>query len=962
MTRINTSLLWLAACATLPLSACLGTWSPPDAPDASPDAGPTDGAAPGAPPDPTAPPTPAVYKRGSLVPPYQLTPRAEYGRFREGATIMGDLDFETTAVTVSAVTKLDEIAAQIAAERGVATIDIVKSTADRDRASLIPFRGNPSDVKLYTSAQGTRLYVPLGGDVMTPGNEVAVVTTADPPQVEKRIKVGVRPQRLAVHTSGLVFVCNQYSNYISIIDARTGDLLTKAGAPIELPTEYLCADVAWGPRAGSADALMLYVANRWRHSVLAYALSIVRDASGNVSNLISIQAPVEILGVGRNPFRLTVVAAQQAMYVANNKGGELARVDLATNTVTRRIAINAPAADVLPVGGKVFVPTTTIDRGLLWQGEAQHPAQVDAAPLTLTGLDGASHVAHPGAMYDGTRSYNFEDLRNGLLQFDAQLAQTGTYYTDDVSSEPNYVDAQKVLAGALPSAIARNSSGDRLYVALAGSDLVQELKLNAAAATYALSATGLTFKTQARPFALAVDGAANRLYVANWGGETVEIFNLSDGTRIDGIDLGYAEPAYPATNMERGEYFYYNATWSNNKRKSCATCHFDELDTDGVGFANGATAPTAYHQVKPNHNLATTDSYFWNGSFSTGTYRTLAFAAQTRTNCELVEFGFIEGPASNPSTRVGDKQNTFTNGQDANCRPVIGGTGQLPSNQAQIDAVVTAEKALAAAQIKTATGIDAAELSRIIDAYSVSELRLPPNPLRQLDDQLQLGSATHAEIELGKTLFTSSGCAGCHVPGDARHPFADGRDHGSGADWVRRFIDTYKNDARITDTITTLPQTFLEASTTLTPDADVVVYRDNLDAFIPFCYTTASCLEFDDPLASKADRTEESRRLDLLITFNLGVADREFVPGNVRGQIKVNTPSLRGVWTQANLLHHGLAHSVGEAILAPGHPGLLAGEQGFAVDSTGKRDVHGLTSGLTPTQVAALLRYVESIE
>ena len=41
------------------------------------------------------------------------------------------------------------------------------------------------------------------------------------------------------------------------------------------------------------------------------------------------------------------------------------------------------------------------------------------------------------------------------------------------------------------------------------------------------------------------------------------------------------------------------------------------------------------HQVKPNHNLLTTNSYFWNGSFGDGNYTSLAFAAQTRTNCEL---------------------------------------------------------------------------------------------------------------------------------------------------------------------------------------------------------------------------------------------------------------------------------------------------------------------------------------
>jgi len=77
---------------------------------------------------------------------------------------------------------------------------------------------------------------------------------------------------------------------------------------------------------------------------------------------------------------------------------------------------------------------------------------------------------------------------------------------------------------------------------------------------------------------------------------------------------------------------------------------------------------------------------------------------------------------------------------------------------------------------------------------------------------------------------------------------------------------------------------------------------------------------------------------------------------------KVNVPSLRGVWTQANLLHNGLARSIREAILAPGHPALEPGEQGFAIDAERAIDTHGATQALRPAEVAALVRYVSSIE
>ena len=39
-----------------------------------------------------------------------------------------------------------------------------------------------------------------------------------------------------------------------------------------------------------------------------------------------------------------------------------------------------------------------------------------ASPRARTGIDGALHAAHPGALFDETRSYNFEDVRSGLWE------------------------------------------------------------------------------------------------------------------------------------------------------------------------------------------------------------------------------------------------------------------------------------------------------------------------------------------------------------------------------------------------------------------------------------------------------------------------------------------------------------------------------------------------------------------
>jgi DNA-binding beta-propeller fold protein YncE len=948
------------------LLGCSAATPPPTPPD---ETGPTDEP----PPEEPVPPAPAKYVRGSLNPIFQLTPRIEYGRFTEGGVTMKDADFTSAQTTfVSASQKLDEIGAQIAKERALPSLDLMPRAEDRQRAQLIPFRGNPSDVDIVVVNGRRKAYVPLGGDLMTPGNEVASIDLDS--KAVTRIKVGIRPQRIAVHPAGLVFVCNQYSNYISVIDPRTDQLLQTAQGVLEIKTEFYCTDLAFVARNVSApdvDDQDLYVANGWRGTVLKYGLTVTRDGLSNEPTDVRVTDPAspnpasqpaaEITGVGSNPYRLSLSQDRRALYVANNRGGELARIDLATKTA-RRIAINAPVPDVVQANDVLIVPTTTVDRGLPDRADPR-PTQITANAVTITGLDGKPHVAHPGALFDQTKAYNFEDLRNGMLTIDAQLGTSTlpTYFTDDISPEPNFTAQQKVLQGALPQAVVLNAARTRAFVAMSGSDVVQELAIGAGIFRLTDAPSPL-MRTAERPFALALDETARELLVASWGGEVLEIFDTTTGSSKARVNLGYATIDYPATNIERGEYLFYNTAWSNNGRKSCATCHFDELLLDGVGFANGATAPTAYHKVPANFNLLTTSSYFWNGSFANGTYTSLAADAQTRTNCELIMFGLVEGIASDPNARRGDPNNRVRSGDDAKCRPDTAGNAILPNNFNAIADVINAQKQVRNQVVQTATGLSFADVSRIVDFYSVAELRLPPNPLTYLASRSELTSAETTKIARGKELFTSAGCASCHSPGNTRHPYTDGLEHGSGTTWTTQFVDTYGADPRITNSIGSIPQVMLEAISSSTADKEINIHLDPIDYFAPFCFDVTSCLVFEDPLAVRGNATAESERLDALVRINLANADRGFIPGNLRGQPKTNTPSLRGNWFQSNFLRHGHAHTLKEATLAPGHPLLGEGEQGFAVNALGAFDVHGSTSKLSADDFDALYAFVLSIE
>jgi len=991
--------------------------------DGSGGSGGTGGVGGAPPPPPVTPPTPPpppppidippVYKRASLAPSYSLTPTVEFGRFdiansqlvngRIVRVAMNNNDFVTAATVTSAQSKLDEISTQINGERSAsgingALVDIISNPDDQIRSTQIPFRGNPSDVKFINIGGQKKIFAPLGGDIMTPGNEIAVFTVDNNVNIaQDRIRVGVRPQRIQVQADvQLVFVCNKYSNYISVVDAAQDEVLIGAdGQPVEIATEFYCSDLLItdrNPAAPDADRQTLWVANEWRGSVLRYDINFVRDPIANLvtditvvdangAEVVGVSTPTaEVLGAGANPQRLELSENEREVFVFNSRGGEVARVDVRSSSVLSRVAFGAPVVDGVNIANSIFAGTTMDQRGLP-QFTEQLPNQVRANPFSITGLDGASAVAHPGSLRDNTFGNNFEDIANGMYDINALLPANDTpiYFTDNNSPEAAFVDQQKILAGSLIRDVARNAAGTRIYVANSGSNSVQFIDV-LAAGNFQLVDSGILLQTDLIPWALIPDEDANELYVVNWGSDTLQRFNLNNGTLLQTVNLGYAQPPYPATNIETGEYLFQNTNWSNDGKKSCASCHFDEFLADGIPYANGATAPTAYHKVIANFNQFSTDNYFWNGTFTNGSYKSLAFAAQTRTNCEVILFGLVEGLASNLARRVGDPANLVTDGNDAACIPEFANAGDLlPANFDEIAAVIANQKLVVADQvIQQATqndlgiAINRDDASRFSDFYTLSEYRMPPSALSFLYETNQLGTAAAAKIDQGAQVFANALCTTCHDPGNFRNNFIDGLNHGAGRSWVSDFIFTYQADPRVLDLLEdalgerSITEQLIESNNrigNLMADREPNVHLPT-DFFRPFCPDAVNdnCFRFDDPLAVRGNFDAETERLEFLTQINLADIERGFVPGNVTGQASVNTPTLRGIWWQTNYMRHGLARSLGEALLAPGHPALREGETGYAVDRSGQFDVHGITSTINAADLEALGYYLDTLD
>jgi DNA-binding beta-propeller fold protein YncE len=986
--------------------------------DADPDAGPGgngNGDLPDASPPPPPPP-PAEYRRGSIAPEFKLMPRNLYGQFEMPAFNNGTAPNDNTFRLANAgdlqdnpgiQVRLQQITQQVNNELdeqglGAHQIDPLVSTADSGRAQFMPFRGKPSDVELIRIGNQRFALIALGGEIGIPGNEVQIldVTNANNIQNVEILRVGIRPQKIAATREingiqpGIAFVCNQYSNYISVIDVARGELLgERTGNIVEIETDFQCTDLILAdpdPNLLDPEVQDLYVANQWRGSVLKYQLRFVRDQNGNVVDVVRRDPPsgqpntptFEYTGVGSNPMRLTLSESGNTIYVSNSRGGDLGYIDRRDDTQRLRTFFDLkgtrlafPPIQTVDVGLSAFILTTTAHRGFPEENE-QLPSVLVADPVVIEGQE-----VHPGGFRSKTRTYGFEDVgRNQIMQIEGSLQQnTLLEYTSVNEADLRHFDNgnQLVVRGAIGSDMIRGrevGNDVEIWVAWKGSDQVQRFVARRGAANAVnLADGGVLINTDIAPKAIAIDEDEDELFVVNWMSETIQVFNADNGGLIGDFRLRYANPTYPATPVERGEWGWLSAKWSNDGNKSCVSCHLDEMLGDGIPFANGTRVTTMPNQVINNWNLAEAGNYFWNGSFANGSYLSLAFSFQTRGNCELIAFGMVDGLTTDPQERNGILNNNIN---DADPGAINVDNCRLPDNEdidfflREIAPLIGDEKELSNLHIGNVTEqeigvrLSRAQLAAEIDWYSLAWTRLPPNPTYFLDQRGLLDGEQSQRIAQGRQLFNQAGCNDCHDPAKR---FQDNRSHGPGRNFLREFVDTYNGTDLLEDTLGEgFPDTLLNAldleeaagdGRAATPN----IHLDRIDEFAPVCLRADLCLEFDSPLNATGD--EEVRRFELLALVNLADIERGFIPANPIGAgAKINTPSIMGVWWQPNYMRHGLPRTILESIVHPGHSALQPGQIGYAVDRQGNADVHGTTANLSASQLEALIEYVNSIQ
>ena len=486
-------------------------------------------------------------------------------------------------------------AALVSASCVVGDPAVIATTGDRDLDPVADFRelgyvprARPTGIEL--SADEQVVFVSLAGDLIEPDRRVLALE-AGSGSLRAEITVGLSPQGMALDTErGLLFVANQFSNYLSVVDAESYVEHSR------IRVSFYAQDIAIAD-----DGNHLFVSNRWLDAVEVVRLDSPEGTTGHV---------VRAIPVGTNP-RDVVVGDDSLVYIGSVGATSISVVDPGQGLEIRRIQTNAPVNGLAAGPGHIVAAS-------LGEGDGHRKF-------------GGLSAETPGATYrgDGTANTGFGDINNDLIVVSTRSADASYVrrYTSD-TAEVSRVDAigdlapeTMIVAGALPEQLV--IVGSQVYVSMSASDTVQVLTIDDGGALRpeAVLDTGIN------PFELAVTGDGQTVFTADRLGETVSRIDVATNTRLQ-FEVGSSGPSYPATDYERGEMLFHSARLSSEALpssvfpqgdragdKSCNHCHRETL-TDGKVWSvgTGTVVPLGGQRLAPAaRNIRDTLPLFWEG-------------------------------------------------------------------------------------------------------------------------------------------------------------------------------------------------------------------------------------------------------------------------------------------------------------------------------------------------------------
>jgi YVTN family beta-propeller protein len=298
------------------------------------------------------------------------------------------------------------------------------------------------------------------------------------------IAVGSQPVALAIYThTRKVYVANQSSNNVTVIDEATGSTAT-------IPA-------GWYPTAVAVNATTnkIYVTNQYNNTVTV---------------IDGISSSTVTVAVGGSPQALDINQVPNEIYVANYGSNSVTVINGANNATSTVAVGNYPTAvAVNSVTNKVYVTNFMVN--------------------TVTVIDGATGATTTVPVGSYPRAVAVNPLTNKIYVANYG-GSTGTVTVIDGSNN----STTAVPAGLYPNAVAINLVTNEIYVVNAGDGTVTVIDGESNSTT--------TISVGSSPDLVAVDPATNKTYISNhlWVGKVTMIDGTSGSTNE--VTVGQRDP------------------------------------------------------------------------------------------------------------------------------------------------------------------------------------------------------------------------------------------------------------------------------------------------------------------------------------------------------------------------------------------------------------------------------------
>ncbi|MEZ5301135.1 MAG: hypothetical protein R3F11_10850 [Verrucomicrobiales bacterium] len=429
------------------------------------------------------------------------------------------------------------------------------------------------------SADGTRLYA-----LNTPDGRLSVFDVSNPansePLLIAEIPVGLEPVSLAERAPGEVWVVNEMSDTVSVVE------IGRRAAVAHLPCGDEPADIAF---AGGKAFVTAARDN---------AVRVFDAASRAQTGVIALQSLF--------PRAMAVSPSGDRLYVAALLSGNKTTI-LPPGVAPDPPAPTNPALPPAPKTGLIVadshpdIPYTVLDNDV---------AEIDVASnAVLRYLEGAGTNLFDVAPRPGTDELwipNTEALN--LIRFEPALrghfadnrvskldlgSGAATHY--DLNPDIDYGvlpdPAAQVTSIAQPTAIAFEPGGAALWVAGFGSDIVAKVDAATGAVLARIDVRPPIEPGEENnagimrgPRGLALDAAHGRLFVLCRLSNSIIVIDTASAAVLSEFPAGTFDPT--PEDVREGRGYLFDARLSGNGTASCATCHID-TDRDGIAWDLG---------------------------------------------------------------------------------------------------------------------------------------------------------------------------------------------------------------------------------------------------------------------------------------------------------------------------------------------------------------------------------------